>query len=246
MSRGSGAGFDRHITIFSPEGRLYQVEYAFKAIDSTNLTAVGVTGSETAAIAVLKRVPDKLIIADSVTSVYDISTTISCVVIGIVPDAKFQVRRGQAEASEYKYTNGYAMPIAELARRMADINQYYTQNAELRSLGTMMMMLSYDKENGARIFTVDPAGHYKAMRGVGIGVKRLQANSFLEKQLKKKTALSFEETVQLALECLQQSITTDIKSSEVEVLVVTNENQKPRKLDYAEIDQHLNFIAERD
>lgn len=84
MSRGSSAGFDRHITIFSPEGRVYQVEYAFKAINSTNLTAVGCKGTDTVAIAVQKRLPDKLVESDSVSSTYKLSPTIGCVAIGMI------------------------------------------------------------------------------------------------------------------------------------------------------------------
>lgn len=90
-------------------------------------------------------------VADSVTSIYHLSPTIGCAMIGMIrkqfgffvichvalsADSKFQVRRAQMEAAQWKYQNGFDMPVEQLARRMADLNQYYTQNAEMRSLGT--------------------------------------------------------------------------------------------------------------
>ena len=109
MSRGSSAGYDRHITIFSPEGRIYQVEYAFKAVNSVNLTATALCGKNTVCAATLKKVPvrfdlsslqrkcvysfqDKLIVPSSVTSMYQITDTIGAIVLGIVPDCRQAVR----------------------------------------------------------------------------------------------------------------------------------------------------------
>ncbi|CAD5234550.1 unnamed protein product [Bursaphelenchus xylophilus] len=246
MSRGSSAGFDRHITIFSPEGRVYQVEYAFKAINSTNLTAVAVKGSETAVIAVQKRVPDKLILSESVTSVYKLSPTIGCAAIGMIPDCKFQVKRAQVEAGGWKYENGYDMSIEQLARRMADLNQYYTQNAEMRSLGSALLMISYDEEEGVQVYRVDPAGYYRSMKAVSVGVKQQPATSFLEKKFKKQSELNHDETIQTALEALQTALGSDLKAQEVEVVVVSKTNPSFRKLSNDDVDHHLNAIAERD
>ncbi|KAK6040361.1 peptidase, T1 family [Cooperia oncophora] len=180
MSRGSSAGFDRHITIFSPEGRVYQVEYAFKAINSTNLTAVAVKGVDTAVIAVQKRVPDSLIVADSVTSIYQLSPTVGCCAIGMIPTGTLQV--------------------------------------------PAMIMISFDDEDGAVVFKVDPAGYYRGMKAVSVGVKQVTASSFLEKKIKKKADLNHDETIQLAIEALQSSLGIETRSKDLEVVVVSKKD----------------------
>jgi 20S proteasome subunit alpha 1 len=107
-------------------------------------------------------------------------------------------------------------------------------------------MISYDEEDGILIFRVDPAGYYRSMRGVSVGVKQQAATSFLEKKLKKKTDYTENETIELALEALQNALGSDMKASEVEVVVVSKDNPKFRKLSSDEVDASLNSIAERD
>jgi len=246
MSRGSSAGYDRHITIFSPEGKLYQVEYAFKAIKTQGTTSIGVRGFDSAVIATQKKIPDKLLDPETVTSMYSISEFIGCVETGMVADARAQVQRARHEAAQFKFKFGYNVPVQYLAKRLANFAQVYTQHAAMRPLGVSCILIGIDDELGPQLYRCDPAGAYVGYKATCVGEKEQEGTNFLEKKFKSDPKLTRDEAIQMAIATLQAVLSMDFKATEVEVGVVSVENPRFTLLTPQEIDAQLTRLAERD
>ncbi|ORY91471.1 nucleophile aminohydrolase [Leucosporidium creatinivorum] len=244
MSRTS---FDRSLTIFSPEGRLYQVEYAFKAISGAGHTTLAIRGDDSTVVITQKKVPDKLLDPESITHIYNITPNIGVVMTGRHADARSQVQRAQSEAATFRYKYGYEITPDMLAKRIANINQVYTQRAAMRPLGISMIIAGIDPELGPQIFKLDPAGYYVGFHATASGQKQTEAINLLEKGFKKGWKLEkLEDVVELALSSLSTVLATDLKAGEVEVGVASKAETRFRKLSTAEIDEYLQRLGEKD
>ncbi|CCE63553.1 hypothetical protein TPHA_0F00670 [Tetrapisispora phaffii CBS 4417] len=249
----SAAGYDRHITIFSPEGRLFQVEYAFKACNQTNINSVAVRGNDCTVIINQKKVPDKLLDADTVSYIFPISRTIGMVANGPIPDARNAALRCKAEAAEFRYKYGYDMPADVLAKRMANLAQIYTQRAYMRPLGVILTFISVDEEKGPSIYKSDPSGYYIGYKVTATGPKQQEIATSLENFFKKQKNPSkkdhydedtWEKVVEFAITQLIDSLGTEFTKNDIEVGVALKD--KFFTLTASEIEERLVAIAEQD
>jgi len=234
---------------------LYQLEYAYKAITNSGHTSVAIKGKEAAVVITQKKVPDKLLDPSTVTHIFHLTPTIGCVMTGLIADARSQVMKAQAEAADFRYKFGYEIDPEALARRMANINQVYTQRAAMRPLGISMILIGLSEEGEPAIFKLDPAGYYVGFKATSSGTKQTEATNHLEKIFKKNEdtddtlkslAQGSDGVVELALSTLQTVLASDFKANEVELAIITKQDPKFRKMTESEIDEHLQRLAEKD
>ena len=237
--------YDHHISIFSPQGRLYQMEYAFKAAaTASGLTGLAVRGKDSCVVVAQKKVSDRLMDPKSVSHVFTITPSIGCLATGMLPDIKAQVQRARYEASDFQFKYGYPIPVHVLARRLADLAQVNTQTASMRPLATVCLLIAVDDEKGPQVFKVDCAGHYLPFLATACGAKEQEAMNFLEKRAQELGGNGIDETIRTAIMCLGSVLGSDFRGSEIEVATVCGVNGKFTSLTEDEIDRHLNAIAD--
>lgn len=259
----SASNYDRHISIFSPEGKLYQVEYAFKAIINEGFTSIGLRGKDCALVMSQRKVPDTLHEPSSMTKLFAITPTIGAVATGLSADGKSMIARARQEAADFRYQFGYDITIDLLSRRIANLNQISTQEAEMRTLAVSLTLISMESTtNGLipKIYKCDPAGFYISYCGTSTGPKEVEVLNLLEKDVLGVAStgstptthddLNFgsnlEEVIQAGLKALTIAVGHDFKPSDIEIGVVTSKEPKFRSLEMSEIEEALNRFAEQD
>mmetsp|Transcript_4762 Transcript_4762/g.13727 ORF Transcript_4762/g.13727 Transcript_4762/m.13727 type:complete len:246 (-) Transcript_4762:1469-2206(-) len=241
MSRDSN--YDHHISIFSPQGRLYQMEYCFKSANS-GLTGVAVRGKNSCCVVTQKKVPDRLMDPSSVTHLFSLTKNIGCCVTGAMADSRSMVQRARYEAGQFNFDYGYSMPVGILARRMADLAQVNTQAASMRPLACIGLFVGVDDDKGPQVFKVDCAGHYLPFFAAASGPKEQEAMNYLEKRATEMKEYESDQVIRTAITCLGHVLGSDFKGSEIEVGSVEGKNGKFHVLTEEQVEGHLNAIAD--
>ena len=176
---------DRFITIFSPEGLLWQVEFAAKAVKQSEITAIGVKGQNAIVVCVEKKIPNQLVEPSTVTHMFRITPHVGACLVGLAADVSYLSRILRYYATNFQYDNGFEMPISLLATRLSEIHQQESQFAGLRPTAVSALIFGYDApSDDFSLFKVDPSGNYSGYKAVACESKEIEVMQAIEKILK--------------------------------------------------------------
>jgi len=186
-----GTGYDLSASQFSPDGRVFQVEYAQKAVENSG-TAVGIRGKDGVVFGVEKLVTSKLYEVGANKRIFHIDRHIGMAVAGLLADARQLAEIARQEAANYKSQYGYNIPCKVLADRVAMYMHAYTLYSFVRPFGCSVMFSSYD-DDGPQMFMIEPSGICQGYFGCTVGKARQAAKTEIEKIKMKE--LSMRELV---------------------------------------------------
>ena len=189
----SQQGYDRAITVFSPDGRLYQVEYAIETV-RRGTVAVGIKSKDGIVIAVEEK-PRKLQISDTAQKIFQVDDHVGIAAAGYIPDARSQVDNARFFSQSNKMIYDEPVDVETIAKHLADQCQQFTQYAGVRPFGVALILGGIDSK-GSSLYLTDPSGTYISYDAVAIGSGSEQVTEFLEKTYQPE--LSLDDAAALA------------------------------------------------
>lgn len=201
MALGIAGAYDRAITVFSPQGRLYQVEYALETVRSGS-TAMAIASREGCVLAVEERLHTKLQNIDYSWKLFQVDEHIGAVAAGLNSDARVLVDNARIRAQILRLAYDERPTVEAITKYIGDIMQMYTQHAGVRPFGVAILFGGVD-DTGVRVFYTEPSGMVLEYDAWAIGRGADKVKEILEAEYNRD--ISFEEAINLALKALVES-----------------------------------------
>ena len=227
--------YDRGITIFSPDGRLYQVEYAREAV-KRGTPSVGIRTADGVVLAADRHARAPLIERDSIEKIHEIDDHVGVASAGHVADARqlIDVARRQAQVNRLRYDEPAS--VEALTKEVTDYIQQYTQTGGARPFGVALLVAGI--ENGEpRLFETDPSGTPYEWQAVAIGGSREDIQTFLEDEYKEE--MDLEAGIELALRALASINEDGLDATGVDIATIDVESEEFSTLPEDEVTDRL-------
>ncbi|PWN49894.1 putative PRE6-20S proteasome subunit [Violaceomyces palustris] len=230
--------YDRALTVFSPDGHLFQVDYALEAVRK-GTCAVGVRGKDVVVLGVEKKSVLQLQDPRTIRKTAMIDDHVCLAFAGLTADARILIDKARIECQSHRLTVEDPVTVDYITRHIAGIQQRYTQSGGVRPFGISTLIIGFDaNETRPRLYQTEPSGMYSAWKANAIGRSSKTVREFLEKN--HKDDMTKDETIKLAIKSLLEVVQTGAKN--IEIALMEGHGQV-RNLELAEIEKFVEEIT---
>jgi len=230
--------YDRAITVFSPDGRLFQVEYAMELVNR-GATILGVQCSEGVVLGAEENV-EPLEEAEYSWKIFKVDEHVGAAIVGLSSDARILIDQARIYAQSNRLTYDEPIDVEVATKRICDIQQMYTQHAGVRPFGVSIIFGGVDK-TGNRVFGTHPSGTYRGYKATALGAGRETVLSILKDEYREEIGL--EENIKLAVKCLVKALEARQLPPRIKITVIPSTTKKMEMLTDDKIEAHMKELG---
>jgi proteasome alpha subunit len=226
--------------MYSPDGRIYQVEYAIETVKRGTL-AIGIKSKDGVVMAV-EEIPRKLQVAGVTQKIFQVDDHIGVAAAGYIPDARVQVDDARTFSQSHKLIYDEQVEVETVAKHLADRCHQYTQYSGVRPFGVALIIAGVDPR-GNLVYVTDPSGTYVSYTAVAIGANAEEVNSFLEKNY--KDGMSLDDTIALAIAAIDLKTEQRDGIKHIKAAKITKDKKILEKLSDADLEKYSKAAKEK-
>ncbi|MBK5132982.1 archaeal proteasome endopeptidase complex subunit alpha [Candidatus Bathyarchaeota archaeon] len=230
--------YDRAITVFSPDGRLFQVEYAMELVNR-GATILALQCAEGVVLGSEENV-EPLEEAESSWKIFKIDEHVAVAIVGLSSDARVLIDQARVNAQSNKLTYDEPVDIEVITKKICDVMQMYTQHAGVRPFGVSILFGGIDK-TGARVFGTHPSGTYRGYKAAALGAGRETVLPILKEEYRDN--LSLEESTKLAIKCLKKALEERQLPTRIKIAVIPKKTGKMEMLSEKKVEGYLKELG---